>query len=88
MLNLHYSMVDNCTVLAYDPQSKTEKWRRSLRTYFRNTQKFPMITLHVQEGTVMAAWMGSYVIMESNYGTVEKFYRAMVIDGTAPITII
>lgn len=88
MFNLHYSVVDNCMVLAYDPQTREEVWRRSLRTYFRNTRKMPIIKLQVRAQTISAIWMGSSVILDSDNGKVIKYIRSMQLDDADAIIIV
>lgn len=88
MFNLHYSLVDNCTVVAYDPLTRQEEWRRSLRTYFRNTHKMPIIKLQVREQTISAIWMGSTVLLDSNDGKVLKYIRSMRLDDADAIIVV
>ncbi|MEM6376990.1 MAG: hypothetical protein AAF705_02180 [Bacteroidota bacterium] len=88
MFNLHYSIVDNCTVLAFNPLTRKEEWRRSVRTYFRNTSKMPIIKLQVTELTVSAIWMGSSVVIDASNGKVLKYLRTMQLNGQDSVIVI
>lgn len=77
MPNFQYSLVDQCTVVAYDPDQGKVEWRRCLKTYFWNTHKFPAISLQIFENTITASWRGSVVILSAESGKVEQHYRSM-----------
>lgn len=88
MLNLHYSIVDNCTVVAYYPRTMEVAWRRSVRTYLRNTRKVPIIKLQVTEHTVSAIWLGSSVVIDSSDGTVIKYVRSIQLNDADAIIVV
>lgn len=81
MLNYTFKVIHG-TVVAYNPRTATEVWRRCLRTYFRNTQNYPRITLQASEDKVMAFWPGSTVFIDLKTGKVDKHIRS-IFSGAA-----
>lgn len=80
MLNYTFN-VSRGIVTAYNPKTESEVWRRCLRTYFRDPQKKPHITLQVSDDKVIAFWMGTTILINAKTGKVEKHIRSMIEDG-------
>lgn len=86
MPNFQYTLIDQCTVVAYDPDKGKVEWRRCLRTYFRDTRKFPIVSLQIYENTITASWRGSVVTLFADSGKVKQYYRSIVAGkGSTPV---
>jgi hypothetical protein len=86
MPNFNYTLVDQCTVVAYDPDRGKVEWRRCLRTYFRDTRKFPIVSIQVFEETITASWRGSVVTLFADSGKVKTYLRSMSYGkGATPV---
>lgn len=86
MPNFQYTLVDHCMVVAYDPDRGKVRWRRCLRTYFRDTHKFPMVSIQVTAETITASWRGSVVTLFADSGKVKQYYRSMSYGrGATPV---
>ena len=76
MSKYFYSITDYC-VMAHDPSSGKEVWRRYLRTYLRDTKQVPMITIQVSTESILAIWKGESVAIDPDNGKVKWHKRAM-----------